>query len=55
MKAVLGAGSAEAAGLTAAGLARLDAALGELIAAGELAGVLCWPGAGRWRTARCSG
>jgi CubicO group peptidase (beta-lactamase class C family) len=38
MNAVLSEGSAEALGLSAAGLARVDAALGELIAAGELAG-----------------
>ena len=36
--AVLGEGSAQAAGLSAAGLAAVDAAVGELISAGELAG-----------------
>jgi CubicO group peptidase (beta-lactamase class C family) len=40
MDMVLGEGSLEDAGLTAAGLARVDAALGELIAAGELAGAV---------------
>ncbi len=38
MDRVLGEGSAEAAGLSAAGLAKVDAALGDLIGAGELAG-----------------
>ena len=40
MDAVLVAGSAQAAGLSAGGLARVDAALGELISAGELAGAV---------------
>ncbi|WP_293903723.1 serine hydrolase domain-containing protein [Phenylobacterium sp.] len=40
MNAVLGHGSAESGGLSAAGLARVDAALGELIGAGALAGAV---------------
>ena len=40
MDRVVGDESAETAGLSDAGLARVDAALGEMIAAGELAGVV---------------
>jgi CubicO group peptidase (beta-lactamase class C family) len=40
MDAVLGEGSAQEAGLTAAGLKRVDEAMAELIAAGELAGAV---------------